>query len=91
MPSTATKLGTTVSALRSMSAVQQLDYVKKYYQLSPGKKFRSLKDLYLYTFFPIAMNYSSNPNYVFQSSTISAAKLAGLHRKLARGKSYITM
>ena len=91
MPSTATKLGTTVSALRSMSAVQQLDYVKKYYQLSPGKKFRSLKDLYLYTFFPIAMNHSSNPNYVFQSSTISAARLAGLHRKLARGKSYITM
>lgn len=47
-------LNTTNTALYNMTAVQQLDYVKKYY--SPFKnKITSFYDLYLATFYPVAM------------------------------------
>lgn len=74
----ATSLGTTTAALRSMTAVKQLDYVEKYYKMW----FRSLKitspdsfvDTYLITFFPAAVN--KGLDFVIQTSKISAASLA---------------
>jgi len=54
MPSTAKGLGTTTEALSKMSAVQQLDYVEKYYTAYKGK-FQSGADLYLATFWPAAL------------------------------------
>lgn len=52
MPSTAERLGTSVTALRQMDAVEQLDYVYKYFKMvgvSPGM---DVGDLYMAVFMP---------------------------------------
>lgn len=64
--------------LARMTFIQQMDIVKEYYK----EVFRMLKiikvnsfvDLYLATFFPKAVNQSDN--YVFQTSGLSASKIA---------------
>jgi len=45
MPQTARALGTTTDALAQMSAVDQLDYVEKFYKSHAGKM-HSTADLY---------------------------------------------
>lgn len=71
-------LGTTTAALRAMSAVQQLDYVEKYYKLWYKRlgisKADSFVDMYLITFFPAAVNKPLN--FVIKAGNISAATLA---------------
>jgi peptidoglycan hydrolase-like protein with peptidoglycan-binding domain len=57
MPSTAKGLGTTTTALRQMSAVEQLKYVEKYYAPFKGK-INSGADLYLATFYPAGVGKS---------------------------------
>lgn len=51
MPSTARSLGTTTEALRKMSNVEQLDYVKKYLTPYRGRMINWL-DTYLAVFYP---------------------------------------
>lgn len=51
MPSTAVALGTTVSALKQMSDVQQLEYVEKYFRPFVGK-LTTRGDYYLAVFMP---------------------------------------
>lgn len=78
MPSTAAELGTTTAALAAMSAVQQLDYVYKYYKMwykrlgisSP----QSFGDTYLITFFPLAVNKADS--FILQTAKLSAALIA---------------
>jgi len=78
MPATAIGLGTTTAALRNMSAVQQLDWVEKYYKQS--YKFLKISaassyvDTYLITFFPAAVN--KGLDFVIQTKTLSAALIA---------------
>src|SRR5690606_25639726 len=73
MPSTAKELGTTVEALKNMSANDQLLYVYKYYARYKSK-LKSYVDLYLITFFPIA---SGKPlDYVLQTATLPAHLIA---------------
>jgi len=53
MPGTAMSLGTTTAALKTMSNVEQLEYVKKYYY--PYRNYiTKAEDLYLITFYPNA-------------------------------------
>jgi hypothetical protein len=52
MPKTAQSLGTTVEEIRTMSAVEQLDYVYKYFKMVGVKPGMSLGDLYMATFMP---------------------------------------
>jgi hypothetical protein len=59
MPNTAQRMGTTTDALRSMSNVDQLDYVYRYFVPFKGR-IRSYSDLYLITFYPYAL---SKPDY----------------------------
>ncbi|MGM9819565.1 MAG: transglycosylase SLT domain-containing protein [Candidatus Onthomorpha sp.] len=73
MPSTAKSLGTTTAALKAMSNVEQLDYVYKYYK-PYITKLNSYPDLYLATFFPIALGKSDE--WVLQSSGLSAKTIA---------------
>jgi hypothetical protein len=73
MPSTANGLGTSVSALKNMSNVEQLDYVYKYYRPYVSK-LKSYPDLYLATFFPIALGKADD--WVMQTSSISASTIA---------------
>lgn len=64
MPRTAEFLGTTTEALRKMSAVEQLDWVLKYYKvkkLPPGAK---ASDIYLSTFMPAVVTHDKPDNFV---------------------------
>lgn len=58
MPDTATWLGTSTGALKSMNRNQQLDWILKYYQKwkQSGKVARNSTDLALITFYPYAVN-----------------------------------
>lgn len=73
MPKTAIGLGTTTAALRQMTAVQQLDYVYKYY-LPYKSKIKGYVDMYLATLFPLALGKPFD--FVLQSSGISAQAIA---------------
>lgn len=56
MPDTARRLGTSTEELRKMDAVQQLDYVYKYYSMT-GVGDGSVGDLYMATFMPKYVGY----------------------------------
>lgn len=73
MPSTATGLGTSTTALKNMSNLEQLDWVYKYYRPYISK-LNSYPDLYLATFFPKALGKSDD--YVMQTSSLSASIIA---------------
>ena len=53
MPTTAISLGTNVDYLASLTNVQQLDWVYKYFK-PRAAKYKSIHDLYLWTFYPYA-------------------------------------
>lgn len=73
MPRTAAALGTTPFALQAMTNVQQLDYVYRY--LSPYRgRMKSLTDVYLAVFFPIAIGKLDA--WVLQSPGLTAEKVA---------------
>lgn len=59
MPSTAQALGTTTSKLQSMSAVQQLDFVEKYFKPRAGK-LKTLEDVYMTILWPAAIGKPSS-------------------------------
>jgi hypothetical protein len=52
MPATARQLGTTTEELANMSAVDQMDYVYKYYKINHAKPGMDAGDLYMLTFLP---------------------------------------
>lgn len=54
MPATAQGLGTTTVALAAMTAVQQLDWVEKYFQPYKGK-LHNLADLYMAILWPVGV------------------------------------
>ena len=54
MPSTAQALGTTTEELASMTAVEQLEFVEKYFKQSSGK-LSSLDDVYMAILWPVAV------------------------------------
>ena len=56
MPSTAQRLGTTTADLKTMDAVQQLDYVYKYFKMT-GVGNGTLGDLYMAVFMPKYVGY----------------------------------
>ncbi len=73
MPNTAIALGTSTTALKNMTNVQQLDYVYKYL-LPYANKINSYIDLYFSVFFPLAMDKPDN--WIFQTSNLAASKIA---------------
>jgi hypothetical protein len=78
MPSTAAYLGTNIEAIRSMNAVDQLDYVYKYFKPYAGK-FKTAYDLFSYCFFQIAVGKPDD--WIFQNESHSAANIAA-HNKI---------
>lgn len=54
MPSTARSLGTTTEELESMSALEQLDYVEKYFKPYRGR-LKTLEDVYMAILYPAAI------------------------------------
>jgi hypothetical protein len=77
MPATAVSLGTSTAALKAMSNVEQLEYVRKY--LYPYRyKIKSYADLYMSIFFPAALGKSEN--WIIKASNLSAEKVASANR-----------
>lgn len=55
MPATARRLGTTTAKLAGMNAIDQLDYVEKYFRTATRRRMRSLSDIYMAVLWPIAV------------------------------------
>ena len=73
MPATAAGLGTSTAALKSMSNVDQLEYVYKYFKPYAGRLF-SVTDLYTVTFFPVALGKPDS--WVLQTATLHPDTIA---------------
>jgi peptidoglycan hydrolase-like protein with peptidoglycan-binding domain len=67
MPSTAKALGTTIEALEKMTAVDQLNYVRKYFAPRHGR-LHSIEDVYMAILYPAAIGKPSD-NTLFESGT----------------------
>jgi hypothetical protein len=77
MPATAVSLGTTTDALKAMSNVEQLEYVRKY--LWPYRyKIKSYADLYMSIFFPVALGKAEN--WIIKTSKLPAEKIASANK-----------
>jgi hypothetical protein len=92
MPATATGLGTTTAALFTMTNVQQLDYVYKYFKPYAGKM-ENYVNCYLAVFFSVAMRKPDN--WIFQTSTLSASTIVknnpGINTEVINGSAVITV
>lgn len=83
MPLTAVGLGTTTTKLMNMSNIEQLDYVKKYFY--PYRKdIKSYPDLYLVTFFPLALKKSND--WIFSTSKLSAYIIGAQNKVINNGQ-----
>ncbi|MGF1687474.1 transglycosylase SLT domain-containing protein [Photobacterium japonica] len=78
MPSTAKGLGTTTDKLAKMTAVKQLDYVKKYF-LPYRKKIKSLEDVYMAILYPAAIGRPAS-HALFKKGTIAYKQNSGLDK-----------
>lgn len=78
IPSTAQGLGTSTSALRNMSAIEQLEFVEKYLGQYSGRV-KSLTDLYMSVLYPRAIGQGSD-GVVFERGTIEYSQNSGLDR-----------
>lgn len=90
MPQTALWLGTSVNALRTMSATQQLVWVEKYWRLTAeriGRKPQNVYDLYLMTLHPASVGKATSAT-VFAAGTAAYRQNRGLD-KAAKG--YVTV
>ncbi|MBU0457713.1 MAG: lytic transglycosylase domain-containing protein [Nanoarchaeota archaeon] len=72
MPNTAIALGTTTEELAKMSQVEQMDYVKKYFQTVGAGRLSSLSDVYMAVLYPKAIGESED--YVLFKSPTTAYK-----------------
>jgi hypothetical protein len=68
MPSTAKGLGTTTDKLAAMSAVEQLDFVQKYFAPRRGS-LRSLEDVYMAILYPAAIGLPSTSTLFAEGTT----------------------
>lgn len=76
MAATAKGMGTTTSALAAMSALEQLDWVEKYFQPYKGRM-KTLEDLYMAILWPAAVG--KEPGYVlFRKGTLAYTQNDGL-------------
>lgn len=83
MPDTAKGLGTSNIRLYNMSATQQLTYVEKYFKslgIPDKKQAKSVYDLYILTFFPIA--FGKPDDFVLKSKDLSAASIVKSNKAL---------
>lgn len=76
MSFTAKNLGTTTAELAKMSAVEQLDYVKKYFQPYAGR-LKTLEDLYMAILWPRAIG-KSNDYVLWSKGTKAYTQNSGL-------------
>jgi len=97
MPDTATALGTTTQDLAQMSAVEQLDYVYRFYKMNGVRPGMGVGDLYMLTFMPAAVNKPDD----FVLGDANGGDVFGLNKAKvwqqnpgfgkSKGKSYFTV
>lgn len=96
MPSTARALGTTTDALAAMSAVEQLEWVERYFEPYRGR-LNNLADLYMAILWPVAvgkpLEYAlwdnrSRPTTYRQNSGLDANRDGVITKAEAAGKVY---
>jgi hypothetical protein len=85
LPSTAVGLGTTTSALSQMTAVQQMDYVEKYFQQWNGR-LGNQGDVAMAVFAPIGIGKADDYT-LYRSPSTGYVNNRGLDKE---GKGYIT-
>ena len=85
MPDTARRLGTTTDELAKMDAVQQLDYVYKYYSMT-GVGDGSVGDLYMATFMPKYIGYPDSHVLGQNGAEGFAGKVYAQNRGLDRNR-----
>ena len=73
MPATAAGLGTSCEALREMSALDQLDYVERFFR-PYAPRCHTFGDFYMACFFPAAIG--KEDDYVLQTRKLSAERIA---------------
>ena len=78
MPRTAKGLGTTSDSLSNMTAVNQLDYVEKYFKPRKGK-LNSLEDVYMAILYPAAIGKPES-HALFQKGTTAYKQNSGLDK-----------
>ncbi len=83
MPTTAKGLGTSTQALYKMNAIEQLDYVYKYFK-PYANRMKCFSDLYLVCFFPAALGKPDD--WVIQTSILSAYAIASQNTGLDLNK-----
>ncbi len=77
MPKTAKSLGTSTEELKRMTAVEQLDYVYKYFY--PYRyKIKSFVDMYLVTFLPVSVG--KPVDWVLRAKNLPAEAIARVNR-----------
>ena len=70
MPSTAMGLGTTVEAIRRMTAGQQMQYVAAYFRRFRGK-LRSQEDVFMAVFYPVAVGRGASYRFPARVSKVN--------------------
>ena len=73
MPATAAGLGTDCESLRKMDAIDQLDYVERFFR-PYAPRCRTFADLYLACFFPAAIGKADD--FVLRTRTLPAELIA---------------
>lgn len=81
LPKTAEGLGTSVKDLKEMGALKQLDYVRKYFINRKGQ-YKNAYDLYMQTFFPLALGKPAN--FVIQTASQSAELISKQNPAIAK-------
>ncbi len=76
--STAQSLGTTTTALRNMSTIEQLPYVQKYLQRFAGK-IGTLEALYLAVFYPAYLGKPANTVIPLSAAWVNANKVLDIN------------
>jgi hypothetical protein len=90
MPTTAQGMGTSIAQLRAMSAVQQLDVVYAFYKRYAGR-IKSYEELYLVTFYPIALGKGENFKFGTEISEARAKQIVAENPIDYNKDGYITL
>lgn len=86
MPSTAQRLGTSTDELKKMTAVDQLDYVYKYFKMVGVRSGMSLGDLYMAVFMPAYVGKSEDTVLGQSGASGFSGKVYAQNKGLDRNK-----
>jgi hypothetical protein len=72
LPKSAVAIGTTVDIIKRTDGVGQLKFVEKYFDQYPAIKGGDIYSVYAAVFFPILLKHLDDPNWIIQSTDLSA-------------------